>query len=92
MWLQTNIDPLIKSPAFANGVLIVLFDEGDLSDAANGGGQVAVVLAGSHVKTGFRSTTFYQHQNLLRLVLDLLCVSDRPGAAATAASMNEFFQ
>jgi acid phosphatase len=92
MWLQTNIDPLIKSPAFANGVLVVLFDEGDFSDLANGGGQVAVVLAGSHVKTGFRSTTFYQHQNLLRLVLDLLQVSDRPGAAATAASMNEFFQ
>lgn len=92
MWLQTNIDPLIRSPAFANGVLIVLFDEGDLSDAANGGGQVAVVLAGSHVKTGFRSTTFYQHENVLRLVLDLLRVNDRPGAAATAASMNEFFQ
>jgi phosphatidylinositol-3-phosphatase len=92
MWLRTNIDPLIKSPAFANGVLIVLFDEGDFSDLANGGGQVAVVLAGSHVKMGFRSTTFYQHQNVLRLILDLLKVSDRPGAAASAASMNEFFQ
>lgn len=92
MWLQTNIDPLIKSPAFANGVLIILFDEGDLSDLANVGGQVPVVLVGSHVKMGFRSTTFYQHQSVLRLVLDLLDVSDRPGAAAAAASMSEFFQ
>jgi acid phosphatase len=92
IWLQTNIDPLIKSPAFANGVLIILFDEGDLSDLANVGGQVPVVLAGSHVKMGFRSTTFYQHQSVLSLVLDLLRVSDLPGAAATAASMNEFFQ
>jgi acid phosphatase len=92
MWLQTNIDPLIKSPSFANGVLIILFDEGDLTDLANGGGQVPVVLLGSHVKMGFRSTTFYQHQSVLRLILDLLSVSDHPGAAATAASMSEFFQ
>jgi len=92
MWLQSNIDPLIKSPAFTNGVLIILFDEGDFSDPANGGGQVAAVLVGSHVKMGFRSTTFYQHQNVLRLIVDLLSVSDHPGAAATAASMNDFFQ
>lgn len=92
MWLQMNIDPLIKSPAFANGVLIIVFDEGDLTDLANGGGHIPVVLVGSHVKTGFRSTTFYQHQSTLRLILDLLGVSDRPGAAAIARSMNEFFQ
>jgi acid phosphatase len=92
MWLQTNIDPLINSPAFSNGVLVILFDEGDFSDLSNGGGQVPVVLVGSHVKMGFRSTTFYQHQNVLRLILDLLKVSDHPGAAASAANMNEFFQ
>jgi hypothetical protein len=44
------------------------------------------------VRAGFRSTTFYQHQNTLRLILDLLQVSDHPGASATAAGMNEFFQ
>lgn len=91
-WLKTNIDPLIHSPAFANSVLIITFDEGRDTDLANVGGQVATVLVGSHVKTGFRSTTFYQHQSTLRLVLDLLKVGDRPGLSATAASMNEFFQ
>jgi phosphatidylinositol-3-phosphatase len=91
-WLQNNIDPLLNSPAFANGVLIITWDEGDLTDTANGGGQVATVLAGARVKTGFRSVTFYQHESTLRLMMDLLQVNDRPGASATAPSMGEFFQ
>ena len=91
-WLKTNIDPLINNPAFANSVFIITWDEGDLTDLTNVGGQVATVLVGTHVKAGFRSTTFYQHQNTLRLVLDLLKVGDRPGASAVAGSMNEFFQ
>ena len=91
-WLKTNIDPLIHSPAFANSVLIITFDEGRKSDLANGGGQIATVLVGSHVKTGFRSMTFFQHQSTLRLILDLLQVGDHPGLSATAPSMNEFFQ
>jgi acid phosphatase len=91
-WLQRNIDPLIKSPAFANSVLIITFDEGEDTDLANGGGQVATVLLGTHVKTVFRSTTFYQHQSTLRLILDLLQVGEHPGLSATATSMNEFFQ
>jgi phosphatidylinositol-3-phosphatase len=89
-WLKSNIDPLINSPAFANGVLVITWDEGDQSDIANGGGQVATVLVGSQVKTGFRSTTFFQHQSVLRLILDVLNVSDHPGGSATAPSMNEF--
>jgi hypothetical protein len=61
-------------------------------DLLNGGGQVAWVMAGSHVKSAFKSTTFYQHQSTLRLVMDLLGVTDRPGNSATAATMQEFFQ
>lgn len=91
-WLNVNIGPLISSPAFANGVLIITFDEGVIGDVENGGGQVATVLAGAHVKQGFRSVTFYQHQSTLRLVLDLLGVSDHPGQSANAASMFEFFR
>jgi acid phosphatase len=59
---------------------------------ANGGGQVATVLVGPRVKNGFRSTTFFQHQSVLRLIVDLLSVSDHPGASATAPAMNEFLQ
>lgn len=91
-WLQANIDPLIKSPALSNSVFIVVFDEALDTDLTNGGGQVAWVIAGAHVKAGFRSTTLYQHQSTLRLVLDLLRVADHPGDSATAPSMQEFFQ
>ncbi|HEY6352340.1 MAG TPA: alkaline phosphatase family protein [Candidatus Angelobacter sp.] len=91
-WLKSNIDPLITSPAFANSVLIITFDESNLADIANGGGQVATVLVGPRVKAGFRSTTFFQHQSTLRLILDLLKVSDLPNAAAIAPPMGEFFQ
>lgn len=91
-WLKNNIDPLIHSPAFGNSVLIITWDEGAQTDLTNGGGQVATVLVGSHVKTGFKSTTFYQHQSTLRVILDLLRVSDLPNAAASATTMGEFFQ
>ena len=91
-WLKANIDPVINSPKFGNSVLIITFDESVLTDFTNGGGQVATVLVGPHVKTGFRSSTMYQHQSLLRTELQLLNVNDMPGASAVAASMGEFFQ
>ncbi len=91
-WLKTHIDPLIKSPALANSVFIIVFDESLDVDVVNGGGKIAVVMAGSHVKAGFKSTTLYQHQSTLRLVMDLLRVADHPGNSATAPTMGEFFQ
>jgi acid phosphatase len=91
-WLKNNIDPLIKSPALANSVFIIVFDESLDTDTVNGGRKVAMVMAGSHVKAGFKSTTLYQHQSTLRLVMDLLRVPDHPGNSATAATMGEFFQ
>jgi len=91
-WLRSNIDPLINSPRFGNSVLIITFDEGDPSDLANGGGQVPTVLVWPRVRPGFRSSTMFQHQSTLRLVLNALQVNDMPGAAAIAPSMGEFFQ
>jgi phosphatidylinositol-3-phosphatase len=91
-WLKANIDPVINSRQFGNSVLIITFDESVTTDITNGGGQVTTVLVGPHVKTGFRSSTMYQHQSTLRLMLQLLNLSDMPGASAVAPSMGEFFQ
>jgi phosphatidylinositol-3-phosphatase len=91
-WLKVHIDPLIQSPALANSVFIIVFDESLDVDVVNGGGKIAVMMAGSHVKAGFKSTTLYQHQSTLRLVMDLLRVADHPGNSATAPTMQEFFQ
>lgn len=91
-WLQNNVGPLIGNSSLGNSVLIITFDEGNAADLANGGGQIATVFVGQQVKTGFVSMTLYQHQNTLRLILDLLNVSDHPGTSAQAATMGEFFQ
>jgi phospholipase C len=49
-WLKANVQPLLASPAFANGLLIVVFDEGEDVDVDHIGGHVACVFAGAHVK------------------------------------------
>jgi hypothetical protein len=92
-WLSANIDPLIKSSAFqSNSVLIIVFDESEMADVSHVGGHVPFVIVGPKVKTGYQSTTFYQHQSTLRLVLSTLGVNSFPGAAAVAPDMGEFFK
>ena len=96
-WLQTNVvAPLSGSSAFASGgdgILIVCFDEAATSDATDGGGHVASVFWGPNVKVGYTQTssTVYQHQSMLFTVMEILQLSDPPGAAASAPSMSEFF-
>jgi hypothetical protein len=96
-WLQTNVViPLSNNPAFApggDGLLIVEFDEAANSDITNGGGHISPVLWGPTVKAGYTqtSTTLYQHQSMLRTVMESLGLTNPPGAAATAPSMSEFF-
>ena len=91
-WLQANIDPLIKSSVFQNkGLLVIVFDESIPSDTAHGGGHVSTILIGPQVKSGFQSSTLYQHESTLRLILSTLGVSSFPGNAASAPDMSEFF-
>jgi acid phosphatase len=92
-WLNSNIDPLVKNGAFqSNGLLIVVFDESEIADATHGGGHVACVIVGPRVKQGFQSTTLFQHQSTLKLILSTLGVSSFPGSAASAPDMGEFFK
>ena len=91
-WLSANIGPLLASSAFQNSLLIVVFDEGDLSDVNHVGGQVAAVIVSPLAKAGYKSSTVYEHASSLRLMLKGLGVTDLPGAAANAAEMGEFFK
>ncbi len=91
-WLSTNIAPLLVSTAFQNSLLIIVFDESEDSDTQNGGGHVPGVIVSPLAKPGYQSTTLYQHESTLRLMMEGLGVSDLPGAAATAPDMSEFFQ
>ena len=91
-WLQDNIAPLIANPTFQqDGLLIIVFDEAATTDATHGGGHVAAVIVSSKAKQGFQSSTFYQHESVLRLILEGLGVSQLPGASSTAPEMGEFF-
>lgn len=92
-WLQANLSPILASSAFTNGgLLIVNFDESYDTDKVNGGGHVLTVLVSPKAKPGYSSSTMYQHESLLRLMLEGLGVTNLPGAAASAPKMSEFFQ
>jgi acid phosphatase len=91
-WLKTHIGPLLNNPEFQqDGILIIVFDEALTNDATHGGGHVAAVVVGPGVKKGFKSTALYQHQNLLRTVMDAIGVHSYPGAAAGAKNMADLF-
>ena len=91
-WLAHNMGPLLNSSTFQkDGLLIIVFDEADGSDSSHGGGHVAAVIVSPQAKAGFQSTTLYQHQSTLRLILQGLGVSNYPGASAQAPNMAEFF-
>ena len=91
-WLKNNIAPLIANATFQkDGLLIITFDESLGTDTTNGGGHVATVIVSTKAKPSYQSTTMYQHQSTLRLMLDALGISTLPGSASTAPDMGEFF-
>jgi len=91
-WLKTNIDPLIKNPTFQNdGLLIIAYDE-SANDDTDGGGRIAVVLISPRFsKVAHQSTTLYQHETVLRLMLEGLGLTTLPGSATTAPTTWDFF-
>jgi acid phosphatase len=96
-WLQANVvAPLSGNSAFqsgGDGLVIVDFDEAATTDTTDGGGHVAPVLWGPIVKAGYTQTssTVYQHESMLRTMMEALGLPNPPGAAANAPSMTEFF-
>ncbi len=91
-WLKSTLPQILANADFqASGLLAVTFDE-SATDNTNGGGQVATVLLGTNVKAGYQATGMYQHQSLLRLMLEAQGVSALPGASAGAASMDEVWK
>jgi len=90
-WLSTNISPLLASLAFQNSLLIVVFDEAEDTDNGKWWWTRPRSDCEPLAKAGYQSTTLYQHESTLRLMMEGLGVTDLPGAAATAPEMTEFF-
>ena len=102
-WLKNNMAPLIDSPMFQRGgLLIIVFDEacenGPHEDwrydpkhrEVRGGGHVAAVVVSSLTPSGTKVDQLLHHESVLRLSLRALGVEQMPGFANTAADMDEF--
>ncbi|ABF40817.1 phosphoesterase [Candidatus Koribacter versatilis Ellin345] len=92
-WLQTNLDPLFNTTSFQSGntLLIITWDESWDNDNDHGGGHVPVIVIGKNVKPHYASTTFYQHESVLRLICEYLGLKNDLSKAANAPDMQEFF-
>lgn len=102
-WLKANIAPLLATAPFqpgGDGVLIIWSDEADLSTdnrcsatvLTGCGGHILVAMYGPQIKAGYKSTTTYHQQSVLRTMLEALgTTANFPSAANTAPDMREFF-
>jgi hypothetical protein len=99
-WLQTNISPLLSTPAFqagGDGVLIITFDESELqgvrddscsSTQAKGcGGHVAFVMISPMVVAGSTASSTYHFQDMLHTIIHLLGMSDYMNEASGATDI-----
>jgi acid phosphatase len=91
-WLKNTLPQVLSNSGFAaSGLLAITFDESE-SDNTNGGGRVPTVLLGTKVKAAYQATGTYQHESLLRLMLEAQGVSTLPGASSSAPSMAEVWK
>ncbi|HET7751874.1 MAG TPA: alkaline phosphatase family protein [Terriglobales bacterium] len=92
-WLKANLGPLLSSTLFQkDGLLVIVFDEAATSDNSHGGGHVAMLVLGPAVKPAYQSSTFYQHQDTLRLLVNSTGAAAAPGSSANTSSMSEFLR
>jgi phosphoesterase family protein/Big-like domain-containing protein len=101
-WLSQKVPAILKAPEFqpgGDGVLFIIFDEGNLSTdnrcsaqvSTYCGGRVATVIIGPQIKPGYRSPTWYNHESFLKTVCVAMGLSTCPGWAQNAYPMADFF-
>jgi phosphatidylinositol-3-phosphatase len=106
-WLSKHVPAILSLPEFkpgGDGILFIVWDEADLSsdghtednrcssNIANGcGGRLATLVIGPQVKPGYRSSTRYDHANLLSTVCAVMGLSSCPAAGGVALPMSDFF-
>ncbi len=87
-FLRAFVPRITSSPAFANSLLIITWDEG--STKIGGGGRVATLVISPHVRRGFRSGVAHTHYSILRTIENawgLGCLNQ----ACHANDLREFF-
>ena len=89
-WLSNNLPPLLDSPACTaqRCLLVLTWDE----DSGNDGNHVLTVFAGSAARSGFVSSTTYDHYDLLGTVESLFGVPTQTAHDAAATSMTDMLK
>jgi phosphatidylinositol-3-phosphatase len=100
-WLQAHVPAILARPEFSpggDGILFIVWDESNFTDnrcssttSSGCGGRTPVLVIGPHVKSGYKSTTTYHNQNVLKTACVAMGLTTCPGAAQDAAPMAEFF-
>jgi len=106
-WMSKHVPAILALPEFkpgGDGILFIVWDEADLasdgftednrcsSSIARGcGGRLATLVIGPQVKPGYRSSTRYDHANLLSTVCAVMGLSSCPAAGGVALPMSDFF-
>jgi phosphatidylinositol-3-phosphatase len=65
-FLKAFVPTITGSPAFANSVVFVTFDEG--TSNVSGGGHVMTIAITPNMTPGYRATAAYSHYSLLRTI------------------------
>jgi acid phosphatase len=101
-WLQSHLPAILARPEFqpgGDGLMIITFDEGNLSTdnrcsatvSTGCGGRILTIVVGPRVKRGFQSNVWHNHESVLKTTCLALGLSTCPGAAQTANDLGEFF-
>jgi hypothetical protein len=103
-WLESNLPAILARPEFGpggDGILFIIWDEGNTvryDDRCSAtvdkgcGGRTANLVIGPQVRAGYKSTTTYHNQSVLKTVCVAMGLSPCPGAAQDAAPMADFFK
>ena len=102
-WLHDNLPPLLTYLDTNDGLLLITSDEGAVPSDGSGcctggpgggpgfGGKVGLLALGAGVRSGYTTSTSYDHASLLRTTEDALGISTRLNNAASASAMSDLF-
>jgi len=85
-FLKVFVPEIIDSPAFANSVLFITWDEGSDSDVQGGGGHIATIVVSPGMTPGSRFTGAANHYSILRTI-ELAWGMPLLGGAKTASTI-----
>ena len=92
-WLKSEVPKILASAAYKNnGLLIILWDEGDeslLGKASDG--PIPLLVLSPKAKVGYKSSTKLTHSSTLRTVQEIFGVGPFLRDAANATDLSEFF-